>query len=272
MYIYKLVLPALPLVLTGCSHIAFAGGCLHEAPRDASVAIDDATNVRVVAGAGSLTVRGKAGMESVEAHGTACAAKESQLAGIRLIAERRGDTLWIESVFVEGSSFGSRRLSFTVEVPDSLPLEVTDGSGSVEIHDVGALRLVDGSGGATISGVRGDLTVDDGAGGLEISDVHGPANIEDGSGSLTVRRVEGPVGIEDGAGNLDIEEINGGVTVRDGSGGMSIHHVVGDVRLRDGSGGIGVDGVEGDLTISEAGSGGVDVDNISGRVDIPQDR
>ena len=254
MNLYKLVLPALPLVMSGCSHIAFAGGCLHEAPREASVAVDGATNIRIVAGAGSLTVIGKAGMSSIEAHGTACAAKESQLDGIRLIAERRGDTLWIESVFEEGPSFGNRGLSFTVELPDSLPLDVKDGSGGLEINNVGALRLVDGSGAATISGVHGDLTVEDGSGGLEISDVHGSAKINDGSGSLTVRRVEGPVDIEDGSGSLDIEEINGDVTVRDGSGAISVKDV------------------EGNLTISEGGSGGVDVHNISGRVDIPKKR
>lgn len=272
MNMHKLTPLVLPFLFSACSHAVFAGDCLHEAPRDASIAVDGATNVRIVAGAGSLDIVGKAGMSAVEAHGTACAAKESQLDGIRLIAERRGDTLWIESVFEEGLSFGNRGLSFTVELPDSLPLDVKDGSGALKISNVAALRLVDGSGQATISGVHGDLTVNDGSGDLDISDIHGSARIVDGSGSLTVRNVHGPVDIEDGSGNLDIKEIHGDLTVRDGSGGISIRQVVGDVQLRDGSGGISVEGVEGDLTISEAGSGGVDVHNISGRVDIPKKR
>jgi hypothetical protein len=255
MTLYKLAPLAIPLLFSACSRLAFADGCLHEATREASVAVDGATNVRVVAGAGSLNVVGKAGMSAVEAHGTACAEEESQLDGIRLIAERRGDTLWIESVFDESvANTGNRGLSFTVELPDSLPLDVKDGSGSLKINNVGALRLIDGSGEASISGVQGDLTV------------------EDGSGSLTVRNVQGPVDIEDGSGSLDVEQINGDLTVRDGSGGVSIRHVVGTVRMRDGSGGIGVDDVEGDLTISEAGSGGVDFLNISGRIDIPKER
>jgi hypothetical protein len=272
MNIHKLFPLALPFLLSACSHMVFAESCLHEAPRNASVAVDGATNIRVVAGAGSLDIVGKADMSAVEAHGTACAANESQLDGIRLIAERRGDTLWIESVFEEGSNFDNRGLSFTVELPDSLPVEIEDGSGSLKVNNVAALRLTDGSGEATISGVHGDLTVDDGSGGLEISDVHGPASIEDGSGSLTVRNVEGPVDIEDGSGSLDVDDIDGDLTVRDSSGGISIHHVVGTVRVRDGSGRIGVSDVEGDLTIAEAGSGGVDVDNVSGRVDVPEKR
>jgi hypothetical protein len=271
LHIHKLALTLLPLAISGCSHIALADGCLHEAPREARVEVDGATNVRVVAGAGSLTVAGRSGMNAVEAHGTACASTQSQLEGIRLIAERRGDTLWIESVFAPGViNLGNRSLSFTVELPESLPLEVTDGSGGLDITGVGALRLVDGSGGVTISGVRGDLSVDDGAGGLEISDVHGSARVEDGAGSLTVQNMRGPVGIEDGSGDLDIEDVTGDVTVRDGSGGISIERIVGEVRLRDGSGGIQVDGVEGDLTVSEGGSGGVDVRNVSGRVDVPR--
>lgn len=273
MNIHKLAPLAVPFLFSACGHIAFAGACLHEAPRQASIAIDGATKIRVVAGAGSLEIVGKSGMSSVEAHGTACAAKESQLDGIQLIAERRGDTLWIESVFEEGlTNFGSRGLSFTVELPDWLPLEVTDGSGSLEIRDVGDLKLVDGSGEATINGVHGDLVVDDGSGGLHISNIHGSAKIEDGSGSLTVRTVHGPVDIEDGSGGLDIDDVTGDLTVRDGSGGISIRNVVGAVRVRDGSGGINVSDVEGDLTISEAGSGGVNVDNISGRVDVPRKR
>lgn len=273
MKINKYVLPALPLMLSGCSHFAFAGACLHEAPRDASIVVDGATNIRVVAGAGSLDIIGKAGMSAVQAHGTACAAQESQLDGIRLIAERRGDTLWIESIFDKSAmDLGNRGLSFTVELPDSLPLEVTDGSGGLTISGVGSLRLVDGSGGATIKGVHGDLTVNDGSGGLEIADVQGSARIGDGSGELTVRNVRGPVDIEDGSGGLEIQEIRGNLSVEDGSGGVEIRQVIGNVRLRDGSGGIGVDGVEGDLTVSEGGSGGIDVHDISGRIDIPKKR
>ena len=273
MNIRKLAPLAIPFLFSGSSHIAFAGGCLHEAPREASIAVDGATKIRVIAGAGSLDIVGKSGMSSVEAHGTACAAKESQLDGIQLIAERRGDTLWIESVFEEGlMNSGNRGLSFTVELPDSLPLDVKDGSGSLKITDVSSLQLVDGSGEATIRGVHGDLTVDDGSGGLHVSEIHGSARIEDGSGSLSVRTVHGPVDIEDGSGSLDIDDVTGDLTVRDGSGGVSIRHVVGAVRVRDGSGGIDVDDVEGDLTIAEAGSGGVDVHNVSGRIDVPKKR
>ena len=108
MSIHKLTPLALPLLLSACSHSVFAEGCLHEAPRDASVAVEGAKNIRVVAGAGSLDIVGKAGMSAVQARGTACAAMESQLDGIRLIAERRGDTLWIESVFEEGLNFDNR--------------------------------------------------------------------------------------------------------------------------------------------------------------------
>ncbi len=273
MTFHKLAPLAIPLLFSACSDLAFADGCLHEAPRDVSVAVDGATDVRVVAGAGSLTVVGKAGVNAVAAHGTACAEVESQLDSIRLIAERRGDTLWIESVFDEDlANEGNRGLSFTVELPDSLPLHVDDGSGSLEINNVGALRLVDGSGEATISTVHGDLTVDDGSGELDISDVEGSARLEDGSGELTVRNVRGPVDIEDGSGSVDIDQINGNLTVRDGSGSVAIRHVVGTVQMRDGSGGIGVDDVDGDLTISEAGSGGVNVNNVSGRVNIPEER
>lgn len=268
----RLALLALPLTAASCSHMVLAvnnDGCDYEEPREASISTAGASNVRIKAQAGSLTILGKADVTTAAAHGTACAESNSALQGIQLIAERRGDTIWIESVFDENYR-GNRTLSFTVELPNSLPLEVTDGSGGLEIHDVASLKLDDGSGGALIRGVNGDLVVDDGSGGLEIEKVVGSVRIHDGSGSLSLRDVQGPVDIVDSSGNLEIEQIRGAVVVKDGSGGMSISQVIGNVRISDGSGGITVNDVQGDLIIPNAGSGGVDYANVSGRVDIPK--
>lgn len=258
---------ALPLLISGCSHSVFADNCSHEAPRQATISVDGATDIHIVAGSGSLAVVGKPGLSSVNAHGTACAASESKLDGIQLIAERCGDTLWIESVFEADWSPGS--LSFTVEIPDNLPVEVDDGSGSLKIDNVAALRLDDGSGSAEIDGVTGDLTVEDGSGSLDINNIAGSVDIDDGSGGLDLGNVEGDVNIVDGSGGVSIDNVTGDIRVKDGSGQLSISNVIGSVDVRDGSGSIGVDEVNGNLTISEAGSGSVHYNDVSGRVDIP---
>lgn len=260
---------ALPLLISGCSHSVFADACTHEAPRQATIAVDGATHIRIVAGAGDLEVIGKSGLNSVDAHGTACAVTKSKLDGIQLIAERRGDTLWIESVFEPG--WGNGGLSFTVELPDNLPVKVEDGSGQLRIENVATLRLNDGSGSVEIRGVAGDLTVEDGSGTLDIENVAGSIDIDDGSGGLSLRNVDGNVKIVDGSGGLSIGNITGDIRVKDGSGGLDIDNVIGNINVRDGSGSIGVDEVNGNLTISEAGSGSVHYNRVSGQVNVPND-
>jgi hypothetical protein len=211
--------------------------CSHRAPREATVEAGGARRIHVIGRAGDLKIQGHQGASAVTVHATACASTEERLASVRLIAERRGDVVYVEAAIPEEWLGGAAALDLQLDVPSSIPLDVEDGSGSVEIRNVAALKI------------------DDGSGELRIEDVAGAVSVTDGSGDIVI----------DHAGSVVIEE--------DGSGGMRITDVKGSVVVRDdGSGSIDVHDVGGDFTVEHDGSGGIAHEGVRGAVRIPRRR
>ena len=167
---------------------------------------------------------------SVRASGTACAGTADDLDRVELTATRSGSAILIEAHTADTGG----RLDLLLEVPDTLPLEIDDTSGSVEIADVAAVDLRDSSGGIDIAGVAGDVRVRDGSGGIDISGVGGSVIIEDdGSGSIDITAVGRDVIVEDdGSGSIDVADVGGDFIVRDGgSGGVRHNGVAGRVDI-----------------------------------------
>jgi hypothetical protein len=229
----------------------------YSAPRNASVPVRDAERIQVIARAGSLRIDGRQGVRSVTVRGTARAASRRALEEVQLIAEQRDGTIYLEADIPEhrGMDWDDERqsLDLTIEVPTDLPLEVSDGSGDLEIRNVAALDLTDGSGEAIVEHVGGHLRVRDGSGGLHIADVRGDVEATDGSGELEIRDVHGGVEIgSKGSGELRITNIEQSVHVRSkGSGSIDVQHVGGD------------------FIVDRKGSGEIRYDDVSGRVDVP---
>lgn len=242
-------------VALGAPALALAD-CEVEDPRDATVDAAGASSIKVDARAGSLRIEGRPGSGKVVVRGTACTSDRSLLDGIRLVAERRAGVVHIEAVLPDHdhSGWGWRRyagLNLVIEVPDGLPLDVSDSSGDATVERVASLRIEDSSGELAIRHVRGDVTVDDSSGELEIEDVGGTVRIRDTSGEIQVRDAGAVIIESDGSGGIDIAKVRGNVLVKD-----------------DGSGGIQVEDVGGDLTVEEDGSGGVHHGGVQGRVRI----
>ena len=208
----------------------FSRSCDVTASRAATLDVGDATRVRVRARAGSLRIEGRPGLGEVRASGTACAGSVDDLERVTLTATRVGTELVIET----DTPGRTGRLDLVVEIPDSLPLEVRDGSGSVGIYGVASVALRDGSGSIDIDRVAGDVRVVDGSGSIDITAVRGTVVIEDdGSGSIDITDVGRDVIIEeDGSGSIAVAEVGGGFIVkRDGSGGVRHRSVRGRVDL-----------------------------------------
>ena len=207
--------------------------CGHRAPREATVQIDGAKRIRVIARAGDLKIQGRPGASTVAVHGTACSSRESGLDEIKLIAERRGDEVYVEASMPDEWSGGARGLDLTLDVPSSLPLDVEDGSGSATIRDVAALKIDDGSGELRIENVAGAVTVSDGSGEIVIDHAGSVVIAEDGSGSVRITGVKGSVVVrDDGSGSIDVSDIGGDFAVEhDGSGGITHDGVRGAVRI-----------------------------------------
>lgn len=227
------------------------------APRNAVVDAAGAKSVRVEAGAGILRVEGKSGINQVQVKGTAWASSQGILRDIKLIAERRGDEIYIKSDMPDDNwswfgNNGSAALDLTIEVPQGLDANVSDGSGDAEVSNVGALEASDGSGDFQVDGAS-SVRITDGSGGLVIKNVRGDVRVRDGSGDIVARNVSGSFTVEsDGSGGIYATDIQGSVTVE-----------------HDGSGEVNASRVGGDLVVESKGRGGVTYDNVKGKVDIP---
>ncbi len=213
----------------------------------------------VNAGAGSLTVAGKTGIDTIDV-----------LAVIRVTGIRDKDldsfledrmelslkatagraVLVAEFRQRAFSLFGrDARIDLEVSLPRGLALDIDDGSGGMDIENMAAaVRVDDGSGDIILKGIEGDVQIDDSSGDIRIEGIIGALDIDDSSGGIDARNVSGDVLVDDGSGSMTIRHVGGKVTVSDGSGSIDIGDVGGDVHLRS------------------VGSGGVNVSNVKGRV------
>jgi hypothetical protein len=231
----------------------------YTAPRNAVVDAAGAKTVEVDAAAGILRVEGKPGLSQVQVTGTARASSQRLLNDIKLIAERRGDLVYIKADIPEDRSWRdgddwSAGLDLVIQVPQGINTDITDGSGETKIFNVGALRAEDGSGDFSVDGAAGSVRITDGSGSLRIENVGGDVNVEDSSGEIEVRNVSGSFTVEsDGSGGIYASDVRGSVVVRN-----------------DGSGEIEVNKVGKDFRVGNKGSGSIDYADVSGQVDIPE--
>jgi hypothetical protein len=234
----------------------------YTAPRNAVVDAGGARAVEVEAGAGILRVEGKAGLRQVQVTGTARASSQQFLNQIKLIAERRGDVVFIKADIPDRdwrSGFHddySAALDLVIQVPQGINANVSDGSGDAKILNVGSLEATDGSGNFSLDGAAGTV------------------RITDGSGNLTIENVGGDVEVSDGSGDIEVRNVTGSFTVEsDGSGGIYATDVRGSVVVEnDGSGEIEVNKVGRDFKVQSKGSGSIDYSAVSGKVDVPERR
>lgn len=248
---------AAPFLISSAAHAQYSSNA-YTAPRNAVVDAAGAKRVEVEAGAGSLRVEGKAGLRQVQVTGTARSSSQQSLNQIKLIAERRGDVVFIKADMPEdnwrsgnGSNY-SAALDLVIQVPQGLNAEISDGSGDAQVSNVGSLEATDGSGDFTVIGAAGTVHITDGSGNLKIENVGGDLSVNDGSGDIEVRNVSGSFTVE-----------------ADGSGGIYATDVRGSVIIEnDGSGGIDVKKVGKDFRVDQKGSGDIDYVDVSGKVDI----
>ena len=232
----------------------------YTSPRNSEVSTSGARTIRIDAAAGLLHVEGRKDISQVRIRGTAKASRRNMLDDIKLIAERRGDEVYIKADIPENRSwrdeYYQQALDLVIEVPASLPLEVEDGSGEAEFVNTGKLDLEDGSGEIFVRGARGNV------------------EINDGSGNITVEGVEGSVRVHDGSGNIRGRNVTGSfVVAEDGSGDIDVSDVGGEMRVEnDGSGNIDVDRIAGDFVVESDGSGSIRYDTVKGSVRIPERR
>ncbi len=248
---------AAPFLIGSTAHAQWSSP--YTAPRNAVVDAAGAKSVEVEAGAGLLRVEGRAGLRQVQVTGTARSSSQQFLARIKLIAERRGDVVFIKADIPDdernynGDNY-SASLDLVIEVPQGINADVSDGSGDTKIANVGSLDATDGSGSFSVIGAAGSVRITDGSGDLTIENVGGDLNVNDGSGDINVRNVTGSFTVEsDGSGGIYATDVRGSVIVQ-----------------HDGSGSIEVNKIGKDFRVESKGSGSIEYADVSGTVDIPE--
>ncbi len=248
-------------------------------------------------GAGFLKVNGEEGLTSIKVDAEINVKNLSKDdlqefidKNITLTLEKKGNEAVLKSEVKEFFGFFKKtiknvHINLTVRIPKEMHLDISDGSGSIDVANlVGEMKIDDGSGSIAIeeadgnveindgsgsisaSHVGGALDIDDGSGGIDLQHIGGGMKINDGSGSIAAQDINGDVSINDGSGDIDLKTVNGDVSINDGSGGIELQLITGNVSITDGSGGIYIDGVEQDVNILAAGSGSVVTKNVKGNV------
>ena len=247
---------AAPFLIGSAAHAQWSNA--YTAPRNAVVDANGVRLLEVQAAAGSLRVEGRAGLRQVQIRGTARSSSQELLGQIKMIAERRGDVVFIKAEMPDEEWRSNRdnhsaALDLVIEVPQGMNADIGDGSGELEIVNVGSLELSDGSGEIKIEGAGGSVTV------------------TDGSGQITIDNVRGDVRVSDGSGDINVRNVTGSFTVRtDGSGSISANDIRGSVIVEnDGSGEIEATKVGRDFTVESKGSGSINYSQVSGQVVIP---
>ena len=178
----------------------------------------------ITAGAGFLTVTGRAGQTAIEvkAHIQVSGVGDSEIEEwiknhVELELRKAGDTaVLVGEIRSRGfiSFFdGEAKIDLTVSVPKTLALRIDDGSGEISVDGVeGNVDITDGSGGMEVRNVTGDVSVDDGSGGISLLKVGGNVTIDDGSGHLEIDDVGKDVRLKHkGSGSVDITNVRGKV-------------------------------------------------------------
>jgi hypothetical protein len=247
---------AAPFLISSAAHAQWSSP--YSAPRNAVVDAAGAKKLEVEAAAGSLRVEGRPGLRQVQVNGTARSSSQQILNQIKLIAERRGDVVFIKADIPDqdwrssGDNY-SAALDLIIEVPQGIDANIADGSGEAKIMNVGSLEMTDGSGSLDVIGATGSVRITDGSGELTIENVGGDVRVEDGSGEINVRNVTGSFTVEsDGSGSIYATDVRGSVVVQN-----------------DGSGSIEVNKVGKEFRVESKGSGSIDYADVSGRIDIP---
>lgn len=235
----------LAAAILGSSACSTAEPMLQET-RELELSVASDATLIIDAGAGSLSLQGVPGAEVIAVTAEIWQVAPNDEYTLTLELDETG-TAHLVSQTDTGLGANRDRVDLDIFVPASTALDITDGSGSMQI-----------------SALTGPLRVEDGSGSLRIDDVGGDVTIDDDSGSLRVEKIAGELRITDGSGSITVRDAGGSVTIDDGSGSISVTDAAGVVTVDDGSGSIDVDGAQ-DFELLDDGSGSVNLRNIRSR-------
>lgn len=248
---YKYVLLVAVMMVSGPVQ---AWNCSEERTIKTELDIGAIDDIRVEAGAGTLSIKGSDQKGEIGLVAKLCASDADLLAEMDVKTELEGDYALVETSMPKkwGGNY-SASIDLSLVVPKGSRLDVKDSSGDLEIKGVAELVLLDSSGDVNVKNIEGNV------------------NLTDSSGTIYLSKV-GSAEITDSSGEIDVRDVAKDFTVNvDSSGDIEVKGVGGNLLIKvDSSGSIDVEDVSGDFTVQKDGSGDIRFDNIEGEVDIPR--
>jgi DUF4097 and DUF4098 domain-containing protein YvlB len=173
------------------------------------------------------------------------------------------DTLRID--FPKMSWFRGQTVDLELAVPDDLALELTTGSGDVDIAvPIRQSRITSGSGDVDLDDVAG-LRCTTGSGDVSIKGItDGPSTIGSGSGNLVVSDVSAALQAKSASGDVEINRLSEALRANTASGDITVNAARGSAEIRTASGSVRIG-------VADSLSAWLDLNSRSGSVDIELD-
>ncbi|TKB54770.1 DUF4097 family beta strand repeat-containing protein [Ferrimonas aestuarii] len=259
------------LVAAASFSLSAAERCYQGQPQSQTLTLEagSVSMLDIEAGAGTMTVEGVSGSH-IEVVGKLHVGDPDSY---RFELLKKGSKAVLKAYIEEGGSCSGSESPFidiAIRVPRSLDLEISDGSGDINVSNIGGeLSVADGSGHIRIADVDGEVSVDDGSGNIELANIGAEVEVNDGSGHIVINGVNAGVEINDGSGNIDLQRIQRFAEINDGSGHIRISDLTAGsarspkIEINDGSGDIEINRAEAWVSVSD-GSGDIEVNSAKG--------
>lgn len=249
----------LAVALASLTILLFAGcrssSCGATADRHTDMSANGVKVVAVVAGAGTLEIRGDG--DRIVANGDVCAPNQDTADGMTLRAVTRATTASIESEFPYSLDGADAHFNLSIRVPSGLEVSVINRSGNVSIERVAGVTFADLAGNVRMRRIGGGVTITRNAtGDVLLEDIEGTAAVQsDLGGSLDLRRINGNVVIQHSeTTRIVVQDVHGDVVIwNDGPGDIKIENVRGDLFIQSDHGGrLVYNGIRGSIHLPES--------------------
>lgn len=238
--------------------VCAADDCKYQQELNYELDIKSANSLQLKAGAGSLKVEGREGLENIQVEAQLCASDAEALEELDVLAQVTGDKVKMKTVIGEpklGFFAGNKSsyINLALLVPNNFDVDAEDSSGAAVFSTLRSLKVEDSSGELVIKGIGGDVDVEDSSGKIEILQVEGSVTVVDSSGEIEATSIGQDLIINaDSSGDINGRDINGNYIVK-----------------VDSSGSIFADNVGGEFRVDRDSSGGIKYDNVAGKVSLP---
>ena len=176
------------------------------------------------------------------------------LDNMKIIAERKGDTVSIRTVYPDElfkeNNTNHFSLSYVIEIPEQVTLEIENSYGNIQLQSL--------SGDFTVRNQHGDVSTSELVGGIRLNNKYG---------SLSVERIIGDVVLSNEHGSITCADISNGVVLENAYGPVVVLNAGKNVKIRNSHGALSVEKVGGHADL-ETEYESIDCNDIGGTADI----